>query len=92
MHDFLNDFRRCHESTLARIELMRKSDYPFVAGDRSLRQMNGEDRVATYAPTGKLPRVTCGAWGEMSFWNFQRPAGCGATGWPLTSTIPFPAT
>jgi hypothetical protein len=37
-----------------------------------------------------LVRVTCGAWGEMSFWNFQRPAGCGATGWPLLATLAGP--
>lgn len=37
-----------------------------------------------------MVRVTCGAWGTMSFWQFQRPAGCSATGFSLLATLAGP--
>ncbi len=36
-------------------------------------------------------RLTCGAWGTMSFWQFQRPAGCSPTGISLLATLAGPA-
>lgn len=38
-----------------------------------------------------MVRLTCGAWGEMSFWQFQLPAGCSATGLSLLASVAGPA-
>lgn len=35
-------------------------------------------------------RATCGAWGTMSFWEFQRPVGCSTTGISLLATLAGP--
>lgn len=35
-------------------------------------------------------RLTCGAWGTMSLWQFQRPAGCSTEGISLVATVVGP--
>ena len=37
-----------------------------------------------------LVRMTCGAWGTMSFWQFQRPVGCSTGGISLVATLAGP--
>ena len=35
-------------------------------------------------------RLTCGTWGTMSFWQFQRPTGCSADGLSVVATLAGP--
>jgi hypothetical protein len=35
-------------------------------------------------------RLTCGAWGTMTFWQFERPAGCSTNGASLFATLAGP--